>query len=235
VADPNLDLLVAAATVLKPMLPELVFVGGCATGLLITDPAMSQVRATIDVDVIVEVTSYVGYTQLSDRLRTLGLSADQDASAPLCRWKHGELRIDVMPLEELILGFSNKWYQDAIETAEPVDLAPGLSIKVINAPCFVATKLEAFNARGEGAFLGSHDLEDVISVIDGREILGQEILNSRQAIQHYIKAEFERILRSRKFIDALPGMLGPDTASQDRAGTILARMQFVADGGTPVT
>lgn len=232
-ADPNLDLLVAAATVLKPMLEELVFVGGCTTGLLITDPAMSPVRATIDVDVVVEVTSYVGYIQLSDRLRALGLSEDRDASAPLCRWTHGELRIDVMPLEELILGFSNKWYQEAIETAELLDIADGLSIKVINAPYFIATKLEAFNGRGEGIFLGSHDLEDVISVIDGRETLAEEILNSRHAVQNYIKAEFQRILLSRKFIDALPGMLGPDTASQDRAGAILARMQLVANGRSP--
>lgn len=234
-ADPNLDLLIAAATVLKPMLEELVFVGGCATGLLITDPAMSQVRATIDVDVIVEVTSYVGYIELSDRLRALGLRLDQDASAPLCRWTHGELRIDVMPLERLILGFSNKWYQEAIETAELLELADGLSIKVINAPCFVATKLEAFNARGEGIFLGSHDLEDVISVIDGRESLADEIRNSRHEVQNYIKAEFQRILLSHKFMDALPGMLGPDNASQDRAGTILARMQLVAGGGSPAT
>jgi hypothetical protein len=32
----------------------MVFVGGCATGMLLTDPAASPVRATFDVDVIVE-------------------------------------------------------------------------------------------------------------------------------------------------------------------------------------
>src|SRR5216684_8355014 len=36
---------------LKGLLPEIVFVGGCTTGLLITDPAASPVRVTDDVDV----------------------------------------------------------------------------------------------------------------------------------------------------------------------------------------
>jgi hypothetical protein len=37
--DTNYQLLVSAARLLKPLLDELVFIGGCATGLLITDEA----------------------------------------------------------------------------------------------------------------------------------------------------------------------------------------------------
>ncbi len=50
--DPNLQLLEAAARVLEPLLDEVVFVGGCVTGLLITDPAAAGMRPTTDVDVI---------------------------------------------------------------------------------------------------------------------------------------------------------------------------------------
>ena len=50
--DPNLQLLEAAARALEPMLGEVVFVGGCVTGLLITDPAAAGIRPTMDVDVI---------------------------------------------------------------------------------------------------------------------------------------------------------------------------------------
>ncbi len=56
--DPNLDQPVAAADALRPLLPELVFAGGCVTGLLITDEAAGEPRGTIDVDVIAEITSY---------------------------------------------------------------------------------------------------------------------------------------------------------------------------------
>ena len=52
IANPNFQLLVDAAKLLRPILGELVFVGGCATGLLITDKAAADVRPTYDVDAI---------------------------------------------------------------------------------------------------------------------------------------------------------------------------------------
>jgi hypothetical protein len=46
-ANPNFRLLVDAAKLLKPILGELVFVGGCTTALLITDKAAADVRKEI--------------------------------------------------------------------------------------------------------------------------------------------------------------------------------------------
>jgi hypothetical protein len=37
--NPNLDILIAAVRRLRSIADEMVFVGGCATGLLLTDPA----------------------------------------------------------------------------------------------------------------------------------------------------------------------------------------------------
>jgi len=54
----NLDLLKEVARRLGPLLNEVVFVGGCTTGLFITDEAVAEVRPTFDVDVIAEITSY---------------------------------------------------------------------------------------------------------------------------------------------------------------------------------
>jgi hypothetical protein len=56
-----------------PILDELVFVGGCTTGLFITDEAAAEVRPTIDVDAIAEITSYADYASFSEKLRNLGL------------------------------------------------------------------------------------------------------------------------------------------------------------------
>lgn len=47
--DPNIETLELAARALKPLLNELVLVGGCAVSLLITDRARPPVRHTIDV------------------------------------------------------------------------------------------------------------------------------------------------------------------------------------------
>jgi hypothetical protein len=94
--DPNLQLLEEAATILRPVLHELVFVGGCATGLLITDPAAGGVRPTTDVDAVTEVSSYGHYSDLAQRLRQLGLTEDNREEAPICRWRHGRLTIDII-------------------------------------------------------------------------------------------------------------------------------------------
>ena len=48
--SPNLELLEIAAERLHPLLSEIVFVGGCATRLLVTDPGAAPVRRTYEVD-----------------------------------------------------------------------------------------------------------------------------------------------------------------------------------------
>ena len=73
-ANPNFQLLVDAAKLLKPILGELVFVGGCTTALLITDKGAADVRPTYDVDAIAEIPNSVrrgtdvrlGRVQVSD-------------------------------------------------------------------------------------------------------------------------------------------------------------------------
>ena len=95
-ADPNRALFESVVRLLAPVLDELVFVGGCTTGLFITDPAAGGIRPTKDVDAIVDVTSYGKYVSLSERLRTLGLAEDTTPGAPLCRWRRDDLIVDVM-------------------------------------------------------------------------------------------------------------------------------------------
>src|SRR5580698_4293473 len=127
----NLDLLIEAARLLKPILAELVFVGGCTTALLITDKAAADVRPTYDVDAIAEITSYVEYAEFSDRLRKLGFREDSREGAPICRWCQETTTLDVMPLDGKILGFSNRWYGPAIDTAEERELEVGLKIRMV--------------------------------------------------------------------------------------------------------
>jgi len=102
--------LVAVATLLRPLLDELVFVGGAVTSLLVTDEGAGLPRTTLDVDAIAEITSYAEYTTFSERLRALGFSEDIREGAPLCRWVKKTTILDVMPLDEKVLGFSNRWY-----------------------------------------------------------------------------------------------------------------------------
>src|SRR5260370_6443664 len=224
-ANPNLQLLMDAAKLLGPILGELVFVGGCATALLITDTAAAaDVRPTFDVDAIAEITSYAAYAQFSERLRKLGFQEDARDGAPLCRWRQKTTTLDVMPLDEKILGFSNTWYRPAMDQAEERELEKGLKIRLVAPVYFCASKLEAFAGRGKNDFHASRDLEDMIAVVDGRAELVGEIQVAASDVRSYLAKEIKKLTSSREFNDALPGHLPPDAASQARVGTIISRL-----------
>lgn len=227
-ANRNLELLAEAARLLKPLLDELVFVGGSTTALLITDKAAAEVRPTYDVDAIAEITSYAAYGQFSERLRQIGFHEDTSEGAPICRWRQNKTVLDVMPLDEKILGFSNRWYRGALSSANQVDLEPGVRVRVVNAVYFCATKLEAFSHRGKGDYFSSHDLEDLLAVLDGRDRLGNEVQAAEAGVRNYIAGEFKTLLASSHFMDALPGHLLPDPASQARITVLLERLNRIA-------
>ncbi len=73
--NPNLEILIRTVERLGELTDEMVFLGGCATGLLITDKAAPPIRMTKDVDAIVHVTSLIEYYKLSDKLRAVGFIA----------------------------------------------------------------------------------------------------------------------------------------------------------------
>jgi len=223
VGDPNRALFETAVRLLAPMLDELVFVGGSTTGLFLTDPMSTGVRATRDIDAIVDVTTYSQYARLSERLLALGLAVDDSPGAPMCRWRHAELLVDVMPTREDILGFTNRWYPTAIKTADTITVA-GLAVRIVRPPLFIATKLEAFRGRGRGDVVASHDLEDVVTVIDGRPELNGEIKAAPRPVREYIAAALRELLANPDFVEALPGFLLPDAASQARRPLIERRM-----------
>ena len=225
--DPNLKLLEEAATVLRPVLDEFVFLGGCATGLLVTDPAVAGVRSTMDVDVITEVSSYGEYHDLADRLRQLGLTEDSREDAPICRWRFGDLTIDVMPTSEEILGFSNRWYGPAISSAQEVEVG-AVSIKLVTPVYFLATKLEAFLGRGNNDFGGSRDLEDLVAVVDGRSTVVADVQAASSDVRLYIGSEVRQLLGVEEFTDGLAGLLLPDAGSQARRAILVDRLESLA-------
>lgn len=226
----NIDLLKEVARRLGPLLNEVVFVGGCTTGLFITDEAAAEVRPTFDVDVIAEITSYADFANFSERLRSLGFREDTSKGAPVYRWVVDGMKLDVMPIDEKILGFTNRWYRGGMDAAKEIELEVGLSIRVITAPYFVATKLEAFKGRGRGDYASSHDLEDVLAVLDGREELVEEIIRARE-VRSFIAEQFRILLETPVFTDALPGYLLQDAGSQRRLPILLNRLAKISQLG----
>jgi hypothetical protein len=226
--DPNLLILEDAAAKLRALLDRVVFVGGSTLGLLITDTGAAQVRATIDVDVIAEISTPMEYFDFSERLKEYGFMEDSRPGAPTCRWVHGTLILDVMPIEKGVLGPSNRWYKDALRSAQSVLLPSGVSIRVITAPYFLGTKIEAFRGRGNRDFFGSHDLEDFVAVIDGRKAILQELASVPAELRRYLAAAAGELLAEPRFLDALPGYLLPDEISQQRISGVLDKLTEIS-------
>ena len=100
----------------------LVFVGGCATGILVTVTRAQGVRVTMDVDVVAEVTTIREYQQIEARLEERGFKRDWSL---ICRWQSEGLQLDLLPSGPNVLGFHNRWYPLAVATATPFNLPSG--------------------------------------------------------------------------------------------------------------
>ena len=228
----NLPLLTRVARRLDPLLSELVFVGGATTELFFTSPAASEVRMTRDADVICEVAGRVEYHRLGERLRTLGFQEDTSPEAPLCRWTSEGGILDVMPVDEDILGFSNPWYERALSTANWVNLSPDLRIRVVSPPMFIATKLAAFEGRGEGDLLGSHDIEDIVVVIAYRDELVPETRAEPSESRAWIQERIGRHLIDHPDSEyAITGSLPGAQVVPGLVPRVLARVQALAGVG----
>lgn len=228
VNNPNLLMLETAVHRLGPMVDEFVFLGGCATGLLIDDPAAPPIRETIDVDVIVQVLSKAEYYALAERLRGLGFKEDTSDDAPICRWTDGKVILDVMPTDPAILSFGNQWYAPAMMHALEMELPSGKIIRMVSAPYFLITKLEAFEGRGQRDFQLSHDIEDFVAVLDGRPLIVDEVVASEAMLRAALADHFKKLLENPRFLDAIHGHLPTDMASQARVPIVIQRMEQIA-------
>jgi predicted nucleotidyltransferase len=227
VHDPNLERVELVATALGPLRDELVFVGGCAAGLLMSDPGATPIRATIDVDLVARVTALSQYHKLEEVFTQLGFKRDMTADAPICRWRYRGIAVDLMPTDPNVLGFANRWYGLAMETAQRVSLPSGIAIRLISGPAFIATKFEAFADRGQGDLLASHDLEDIVNVIASRTRILEEVAHSPADLRGYLAVRCRELLAIPDFSNYLPGLISDDS-SLTLTDEVLERLQVIA-------
>ncbi|RFF49227.1 hypothetical protein D0A35_13795 [Xanthomonas campestris] len=222
--DPNLPHLLVIADALGELREHVVFLGGAVVGLLVSDPLAENVRATYDVDAVVNL-DWSRFRGIEARVESQGFAREMQ-SGVVCRWVHkaSGVLFDLMPVDEGVLGFSNRWYAHAVETAQVMALSDRLSIRLVTAAAFVATKLEAFATRGNSDFLSSHDLEDVLNVVDGRAELVEEFAVEHAYLRHWVADVFLGLVDNPTFVNALPGLV----AEPERASVVFQRPRSIA-------
>jgi hypothetical protein len=220
----------AVARALGSLNNDVTFVGGIITGLLVTDPAAPPARLTTDIDVFASVATYADAVQLADRLRDLGFTEDSREGAPMCRWLISGIEVDVMSSQPVPGMPSNRWFAGAAVAAQTIAITTELSVRVITAPYFIATKLDAFDDGRRGDLSSSHDIEDIIAVVDGRATIEAEIRAAPASVATFLRERFRSLLADPDFIDAVAGHLPGDSASQARLPLVLARLRAIEVG-----
>ncbi len=202
ILNPNLSTLEAAAKALGPILEDLVFVGGAIAGLLINDPGASSARSTRDVDVIAQIAGTKGYRWAAKVMGGIGFQPDTSEGAPICRWVKDGLLVDLMGTGDTPLGPANPWYAEGFRTKLQIMLSgSGLEIFILPAPIFLLTKWVAYLDRGKGDMAASHDIEDILNVLDGRLDLVREAKESSSEVQSALAHMAHQMLASRQFCD----------------------------------
>ncbi len=153
---------------------EVVYLGGCTTSLFISDPLSLDVRPTRDVDCIIDIVSLSEYYQFGKKLEKQGFK-QMLGETVLCRWFCDDIILDVMPTDENILKFGNRWYKEAVKNPISHHIASDLVVQSASSSYLLATKIEAFKARGKNDYFVSHDFEDILTMVSGREEIAEEL------------------------------------------------------------
>ncbi|HLP78699.1 MAG TPA: hypothetical protein VK327_17475 [Candidatus Paceibacterota bacterium] len=203
------------------------FIGGAIVGFLLDDVELSPVRPTDDLDIILEVLAARRYSDIEQKLRDAGFTHDTRQGAPICRWMLHGLTIDIMPTEGGFLGLNTNWFKEALASAT-IRRIDRFSLKIISPVAFIATKLAAFADRGKGDYFGSHDIEDLITVVDGRAAIVDEIASAPAVLRRFIVSAFQTVFQSDDFHEALAGYLPSDEANQKRLPRLREKLTLIS-------
>lgn len=184
----NIVRIKAVHEILDSVREQVVFVGG-ATVSLYAQRQAPDIRATYDVDILVEIATNWEYAAIEEQLRKVGFSNVPDSKF-VGRYQIQGIIVDLMSTDESILGFNNRWYKDGFRTAIDHKIDDLVTVKIFDAPHFLASKIEAFKNRGKGDGRTSTDFEDIVFILDNRPSVWDEMEASNEDLKTYLKTAF---------------------------------------------
>lgn len=224
----NIIMLQTVANGLGDLRDEMVFVGGVVAELYADNPAASEIRPTLDVDCVIEIGSRLAFAKLEENLRALGFSNDISKDAPICRWIYNDIKVDVMPTDSTVLGFSNRWYEEGIENKIAKILPDETEVFVFPPEYYLGAKFEAHNGRGGNDLRQSHDFEDIIYILDNCPDIFENINNSNQSVKDYLKNECISLYKNDGLTEGIESAL-PYGSGEESTDLILELIQSVTD------
>lgn len=223
----NLDTLVRVVGKLGALHEEFVFVGGIVNGLYVTVPLTPGPRPTTDVDVVCEAVTYSGYMRVGRALADLGFGQGASRGDPPFRWRHESDILDVIPVGEDVLGFTNRWYRRGIADPWLVEMkGGGPRIKLFAPPYHLAAKLAAYADREADDPFASPDLEDIVGLLANRPELVAEVQQADPVVSTWIREAVRWALADERQDELLSAHLPPDLP-RDALAVVRARVRAV--------
>jgi hypothetical protein len=202
----NIAVVAEVAQGLKDFKSQMVFVGGSVVSLYTDDPAADEIRPTADVDMTLNMVNLSNWSVIQEKLSALGFYPDPFGHA-ICSYKFKNIPVDIMPSEDGPMGPSNKWYKLGFGDLWTVK-AKEEDIQILKAPCYLATKFEAFNNRGKD-YRTSHDFEDIIYIIDNRTTIVEEIKDTLPEIKTFLQAQLLKLTMLSNYDEILSSHIHP--------------------------
>ncbi|MDX9854422.1 MAG: hypothetical protein RBS81_11620 [Tenuifilaceae bacterium] len=218
----NIMMLQTVANGLGELKDEMVFVGGAVAELYADNPAASEIRPTIDVDCVIEIRSRLQFAKMEENLRTRGFKNDTSDGAPICRWIYKDIKVDVMPTNSDVLGFTNRWYEEGIGIKMQKMLPDGTGVFVFPPEYYLAAKFEAHNSRGGNDLRQSHDFEDIVYILDNCSNILDNIRTSNSSVKEYLKSECRKLLENPNITEGIESAL--PYGSGEESGEILGML-----------
>jgi len=202
----NLGVVAEIANALGDLNESIVFVGGAVVSVYSDDDAADEVRPTQDIDLTLKLFD-INQQDLDKQLAERGFHPDIHGHA-ICSYKYKDIAVDVMASIDSMRGPTNRWYAIGFDSLEEVTIK-GETIQILSAPCYLATKFEAYNHRGEDDYRTSHDFEDIIYVLDNRTTIVEEIKQSNDKVKKFLREELTKVLKSSYSEEILSAHLHP--------------------------
>jgi len=221
----HIESLQIVAQGLGDLLEYAVFVGGAVAEFYATGPGSEEARISDDIDCVIEISSRKAYHELEQLLESKGFQHDTSPDAPICRWLYKQILIDIMPSNDEILGFSNKWYIVGIKNKVAQLLPNGIMIYIFPPEIYLASKMEAFNNRGRKDLRQSRDFEDIIYVLYNNPDILSILSNSSELVKEYLKSQFQSLTSRNDISEGIESAL-PYSAESDSVEKILEIFQF---------
>ena len=220
----NISVVAEIAEALKELKDQVIFVGGSVVSLYTDDPAADDIRPTADIDITVKLMNQGNYPQMLKHLSDLGFKLDMTGHS-VCSYKYKDIPVDIMSTEDMPLIPSTKWFKLGLDTLQTVQ-ANNVEIQILSAPYFLATKFKAFDDRG-GDYRTSHDIEDIVYVLDNRINIVDEIKQADLEVKFFIKSEFQKIIDSKTLEEIIAAHVHPLVIEQ-RQSMILDKLDQIA-------